>query len=84
MNVQQLKSMMELQALNSLGSVSSSQNTPSQIDLFQQLLNQAMLSPNETSFNANKLGFVKEMLENNSNSLNMLSSQLPTLPSLLH
>jgi soluble lytic murein transglycosylase-like protein len=64
MNVQQLRTMMELQALNSLGSVSSvQQNTDMSSDLFQQLLNQA-LHTNQTHLNMNQtLGAVKEALE---------------------
>jgi soluble lytic murein transglycosylase-like protein len=64
MNVQQLRTMMELQALNSLGSVSSvQQNTDVSSDLFQQLLNQA-LHTNQNHLNINQtLGAVKEALE---------------------
>ncbi|MBN8192438.1 lytic transglycosylase domain-containing protein [Bacillus sp. NTK074B] len=63
MNVQALKTMMELQALNSLGSVSSIQNgTGGSSDLFQQLLTQALhtnVSP------VNTLGAVNGVLHSN-------------------
>ncbi|MCR8849064.1 lytic transglycosylase domain-containing protein [Rossellomorea sp. SC111] len=63
MNVQQLKTMMELQALNSLGSVSSIQDTGGQSnDLFQQLLTQA-LQPSQQNIDLNQtLGAVSGAL----------------------
>ncbi|MEI2663493.1 lytic transglycosylase domain-containing protein [Rossellomorea sp. LJF3] len=54
MNVQQLRTMMELQALNTLGSVSSIQDTTGQSnDLFQQLLAQA-LQPSQQNIDLNQ------------------------------
>ncbi|WP_299740287.1 lytic transglycosylase domain-containing protein [uncultured Rossellomorea sp.] len=63
MNVQLLKTMMDLQALNSLGSVSSvQQNTRRSSELFHQLLNQA-LHTEQNNLNMNQtLGSVKEAL----------------------
>jgi soluble lytic murein transglycosylase-like protein len=63
MNVQQLKTMMELQALNSLGSISSIQDTAGQSnDLFQQLLTQA-LQPSQQNIDLNQtLGAVNGAL----------------------
>ncbi|KPL61406.1 lytic transglycosylase domain-containing protein [Rossellomorea vietnamensis] len=63
MNVQQLKTMMELQALNSLGSISSIQDTAGQSnDLFQQLLTQA-LQPRQQNIDLNQtLGAVNGAL----------------------
>jgi soluble lytic murein transglycosylase-like protein len=63
MNVQLLKTMMDLQALNSLGSVSSvQQNTGRSSELFQHLLNQA-LHTEQNNLNMNQtLGAVKEAL----------------------
>jgi SLT domain-containing protein len=63
MNVQQLKTMMELEALNSLGSVSSIQDTTGQSnDLFQQLLTQA-LHRSQNNLNMNQtLGAVNGAL----------------------
>ena len=63
MNVQALKTMMELQALNSLGSVSSIKNgTGGSNDLFQQLLTQA-IHTNVSPVNA--LGAVNGVLQSN-------------------
>jgi soluble lytic murein transglycosylase-like protein len=69
MNVQQLKTMMELQALNSLGSVSTIQDTTGQTnDLFQQLLSQA-LQKSQNNLNMNQtLGAVNEGLISNPSS----------------
>ncbi|MCA1062065.1 lytic transglycosylase domain-containing protein [Rossellomorea sp. AcN35-11] len=66
MNVQQLKTMMELQALNTLGSGSSVQANTSQFsDLFQQLLNQS-LHTNQNVLNRNQmLGAVSAMMDTN-------------------
>ncbi|OXS54601.1 soluble lytic murein transglycosylase-like protein [Bacillus sp. V-88] len=63
MNVQQLRTMMELQALNSLGSVSSFQGTTGQSnDLFQQLLTSA-LQPSQQNIDLNQtLGAVNGAL----------------------
>ncbi|CAN7461473.1 lytic transglycosylase domain-containing protein [Rossellomorea sp. LjRoot5] len=63
MNVQQLKTMMQLQALNNLGSVSSIQGTAGQSnDLFQQLLTQA-LQPSQQNIDLNQtLGAVNGAL----------------------
>ncbi|MCA1059478.1 lytic transglycosylase domain-containing protein [Rossellomorea aquimaris] len=61
MNVQQLKTMMELKALNSLGSVSSIQDTSSQSnDLFQQLLTEALHSSTNSKNMNQSLGAVNE------------------------
>ncbi|PFA66390.1 lytic transglycosylase [Bacillus sp. AFS015802] len=66
MNVQQLKTMMELQALNSLGSVSSMQNTTRQSnDLFQQLLNQALHTSQYNGDMNQTLGAVNEAWRSN-------------------
>ncbi|MGM0753476.1 MAG: lytic transglycosylase domain-containing protein [Bacillota bacterium] len=67
MNVQQLKTMMELQALNSLGTVSSvQQHTGGSSELFQQLLNQALHHTDQNPLNINQtLGAVKKALGNN-------------------
>lgn len=63
MNVQKLRTMMELQALNSLGSVSSFQGTTGQSnDLFQQLLTSA-LQPSQQNIDLNQtLGAVNGAL----------------------
>lgn len=64
MNVQQLKTMMELQALNSLGSVSSIQDTTGQSnELFQELLNQALHTSQNRTDMTQTLGAVKEAIE---------------------
>jgi soluble lytic murein transglycosylase-like protein len=63
MNVQQLKTMMELQALNKLGSVSSLNTGNQNNDLFQQLFTQALLNSGGMPTGTNTFGAVKSMLE---------------------
>ncbi|WP_175988447.1 lytic transglycosylase domain-containing protein [Bacillus sp. Marseille-Q1617] len=63
MNVQQLKTMMELQALNKLGSVSTINAAGQTNDLFQQLFTQALNSGGGLTTSSNTLGAVKSMLE---------------------
>jgi soluble lytic murein transglycosylase-like protein len=69
MNVQQLKTMMELQALNSLGSVSTIQDATGQTnDLFQQLLSHA-IQKSQNNLNMNQtLGAVNGGLISNPSS----------------
>ncbi len=67
MNVQQLKTMMELQALTSLGSISSvQQSTGKSSDLFQQLLNQALYTGQHNESMNQSLGSVRESLASKS------------------
>ncbi|BCB03051.1 lytic transglycosylase domain-containing protein [Bacillus sp. KH172YL63] len=67
MNVQQLKTMMELQALNSLGSLSSVQQSSGQSsDLFQQLLNQAIYSGQNPDSLTQALGSVRDAISSKS------------------
>ncbi|TMU88067.1 lytic transglycosylase domain-containing protein [Bacillus sp. BHET2] len=67
MNVQQLKTMMELQALTSLGSISSvQQSTGKSSDLFQQLLNQALYTDQNNGNMNQSLGAVREALASKS------------------
>ncbi|WP_064092269.1 lytic transglycosylase domain-containing protein [Rossellomorea aquimaris] len=83
MNVQQLKTIMEIQALGSLGSISSAQNSSNQsTDMFQQLLNQALLSTNKPSFSANALGAVKEMIESQLPLTASAQNKVPPLPTV--
>ncbi|MCA1056728.1 lytic transglycosylase domain-containing protein [Rossellomorea aquimaris] len=63
MNVQQIKVMMELQALNKLGSVSSIQDKGPQNDLFQELLTRAVNSGSGPSTGTHTLGTVRNLLE---------------------
>lgn len=63
MNVQQLKTMMELQALNKLGSVSSMNTGNQSNDLFQQLFTQALRSREGLPAGTNTFGAVKSMLD---------------------
>ncbi|MEL3973801.1 lytic transglycosylase domain-containing protein [Rossellomorea oryzaecorticis] len=63
MNVQQLKTMMELQALNKLGSVSSMNTGNQSNDLFQQLFTQALNNSGGLPTGTNTLGAVKSMLD---------------------
>jgi soluble lytic murein transglycosylase-like protein len=63
MNVQQLKTMMELQALNKLGSVSSMNTGNQSNDLFQQLFTQALRNSGGLPTGTNTFGAVKSMLD---------------------
>jgi soluble lytic murein transglycosylase-like protein len=63
MNVQQLKTMMELQALNKLGSVSSMNTGNESNDLFQQLFTQALRNSGGLPTGTNTFGAVKSMLD---------------------
>jgi soluble lytic murein transglycosylase-like protein len=63
MNVQQLKTMMELQALNKLGSVSSMNTGNQSNDLFQQLFTQALRNSGGLPTGTNTFGAVKTMLD---------------------
>ncbi|MGR3763556.1 lytic transglycosylase domain-containing protein [Rossellomorea sp. NS-SX7] len=62
MNVQQLKVMMELQALNKLGSVSSINAGSGSNDLFQQIFTQALNNDGSHSTPGNTLGAVNRLL----------------------
>jgi soluble lytic murein transglycosylase-like protein len=66
MNVQQLKTMMELQALNKLGSVSSLNDSAASNELFQQMFTQALQNAGSLSTGTNTLGAVKSMLDTQS------------------
>jgi soluble lytic murein transglycosylase-like protein len=66
MNVQQLKTMMELQALNKLGSVSSLNASSGSNELFQQMFTQAIQNAGRLSTGTNTLGAVKSMLDTQS------------------
>jgi soluble lytic murein transglycosylase-like protein len=63
MNVQQLKTMMELQALNKLGSVSTLNTGNQSNNLFQQLFTQALRNSGGLTTGTNTFGAVKSMLE---------------------
>jgi soluble lytic murein transglycosylase-like protein len=63
MNVQQLKTMMELQALNKLGSVSSMNTGNQSNDLFQQLFTQVLRNSGGLPTGTNTFGAVKSMLD---------------------
>ncbi|MEG9296359.1 lytic transglycosylase domain-containing protein [Mangrovibacillus sp. Mu-81] len=66
MNVQQLKTMMELQAINKLGSVSSLNASAASNELFQQMFTQALQNAGSLSTGTNTLGAVKSMLDTQS------------------
>ncbi|NQD65270.1 lytic transglycosylase domain-containing protein [Bacillus haikouensis] len=66
MNVQQLKTMMEMQVLNKLGSVSSLNTSDRSNELFQQLFAQALNKTGGLSTGTNALGAVKSMLNTQS------------------
>jgi soluble lytic murein transglycosylase-like protein len=66
MNVQQLKTMMEMQALNKLGSVSSLNESDRSNELFQQLFTQALNKTRGLTTGTHALGAVKSMLETQS------------------
>jgi soluble lytic murein transglycosylase-like protein len=66
MNVQQLNTMMEMQVLNKLGSVSSLNTSDRSNELFQQLFAQALNKTGGLSTGTNALGAVKSMLNTQS------------------
>jgi soluble lytic murein transglycosylase-like protein len=63
MNVQQIKSMMELQAMSKLGSVSSLGTDGQSNQLFQQLFTQALNSQGNPQASPDALGAVKSLFE---------------------
>ncbi|XXM73871.1 lytic transglycosylase domain-containing protein [Lysinibacillus sphaericus] len=66
MNVQQIKTMMELQAMNKLGSVSSLGTAGQSNQLFQQLFNQALNNQGNMQTSPDALGTVKSLFETHS------------------
>jgi soluble lytic murein transglycosylase-like protein len=80
MNVQQLKTMMELQAINNFSSFSNNPSNKSNNSLFQDLLTSALTSGNLSTSSLSKLGVVQQLV--NSSSTPSMTRKLTSLPSL--
>jgi soluble lytic murein transglycosylase-like protein len=80
MNVQQLKTMMELQAINNFSSFNNNSSNKSNNSLFQDLLTSALTSGNLSTSSLSKLGVVQQLV--NSASTPSMTRKLTSLPSL--